>query len=98
VSNLNRENDMSTTRAYYVIEARPDETVDVTLTTEHPLSSYGYPVVLDGNKAIPCQSFGRVLHLYYPDVNEESKALVAKANGRPSPAEERAAFAGLFSD
>jgi hypothetical protein len=99
---------MTTTNAYYLTETSdPEEPCrhDVTVTTEHPLSSYGQPVVVspDG-AAIPAQSYPRPLYLHYLDARDErSKELVARANrlsghgDGTSPSETRAAFAGFFT-
>jgi hypothetical protein len=97
---------MSTTTAYYTTEtADPEEPQyhDVTVTTEHSLSSYGQPVVIDAGEATPAQSWGHALYLYYRDVTDAARDLVAKANrlsghgDGATVAETRQAFAGFFA-
>ncbi len=82
---------MTTTTAYYATPtADPSEPEyhDVTVTTEHPLSSYGQPVIVDSEIATPAQSYGRALFCY----DRTDKDLVARANKlsghEPSSAED----------
>ena len=72
------------TRAYYTTpSADPSEPVrhDVIVTTAHPLSSYGQPVIVDGDEATPAQQFGRALHMHWDDARDhDARDLVARAN------------------
>lgn len=103
------------TRAYYIpdyntrnpAEAHLGADADyirqeIEVTTEHPLSSYGQPVILEeGKDAVPAQNFAPSIQLMFADATEEAKTLVAKANklggkDAKTPAEERDLFSGLF--
>jgi hypothetical protein len=55
---------MTTTSAYYdATPAAAEPThIEVTITTEHPLSSYGQPVVIEGETATPAQSYPHALY------------------------------------
>lgn len=98
---------MATTRAYYTTKTeKPEEPCrhPVSLTTDHPLSSYGQPVVIENGEATPAQSFGRALFLRYEDATDEARDMVAKANrlsgvgDSTTVADTRAAFAGFFAE
>lgn len=91
-------------KAYYTVETSNQQEpirVDVELTTEHPLSSYGQPVVIDNGTATPAQNFGHALFCL-SGASEETQTLVARANklsGKglsDTPADLRAAFATFF--
>lgn len=94
-------------KAYYVVRGAeyvdgPEEHQDVVITTEHPLSSYGQPVVIDRGEVIPAQNFAPWLSRYH-GLSDEEGALVAKANrlgGKDDidPIEDRARFADFFAD
>ena len=97
------ENTMTTTNAYYTTPTEnPSEPTyhDVVVTTEQALSSYGQPVVIEGDTVTPAQNFGRALSVRYED--REGWDLVARANALSgignaiSNADAQASFRKLF--
>lgn len=75
---------MASTTAYYTLDDSTDPARrDVLVTTEHPLSSYGQPVIVDGADAVPAQNFGHRLSRYFAAASAErdsAYALIDAAN------------------
>lgn len=87
------------TKAYYTTPSGDVEEPnrhEVIVTTEHPLSSYGQPVVVDGSKITPAVNWTRTLHLYWSEATAEAQDLLAKVTGGATVAEQREAFGHLF--
>lgn len=92
---------MTTVKAYYAKTENDDVVcVDVTVTTDAPLSGYGQPVVVCDGVAIPAQNFDRALFVTFD--NRAGWDLVAQANKLSgfgeslTTAEKQAAFSDFF--